>query len=208
MNRRTPRPSCTNQASTDVANEVRKCNQPDFCRCGRGAVLADWCRGGRRDQEHGYRYRSTHEGDFLSGSFQALPTGLLPVWLGLRSEVGNKFTSVLPSLPDRSGPTHDTGSAPAAQNLAAALLRISRGHQYRRLFLTDRSKPVSARRSLPTLTLPAHPETAFDDKREQGAGSFGRARDSLVAPTVTLDAFIALRGRGHWYLARTSALVV
>jgi hypothetical protein len=51
MNRRTPRPSCTNRASTDVANDVRKCNQPDFCRCGRGAVLADLCWGGRDDQE-------------------------------------------------------------------------------------------------------------------------------------------------------------
>ncbi len=67
---------------------------------------------------------------------------------------------------------------------------------------------MSARRGLPTLALPAHPETAFDDKREQGAGCFGRACDSLAAPTVTLDALIALRGRGRWYLARTSALVV
>ena len=49
--------------------------------------------------------------------------------------------------------------------LAVATLRINRGHQYRRLLLTDRSKPVSARRGLPTLTLPARPETAFDDKR-------------------------------------------
>ncbi len=125
-----------------------------------------------------------------------MPTGLLPVWLGLRSEVGDKFTSVLPSLPDRSGPTHNTGSAPAAQNSAAASLRISRGHQYRRLLLTDKSKPVSARRGLPTLMSPAHPETAFDDKRDQGAGSYGRARDNLVAPVVTLDAFIDLRGGG------------
>ncbi len=53
---------------------------------------------------------------------------------------------------------------------------------------------MSARRGLPTLTLPAHPETAFDDKWDQGAGSYGRARGSLVAPIVTLDAFIALRG--------------
>ena len=51
MNRRTPRPSCANRAFTDVANDVRKCNQPDFCRCGRGAVLAGLCRGGRGDQE-------------------------------------------------------------------------------------------------------------------------------------------------------------
>jgi len=137
-----------------------------------------------------------------------MPTGLLPVWLGLRSEVENKFTSVLPSLPDRSGPTHNAGSTPAAQNSAAASLRISRGHQYRRLLLTDRSKPVSARRGLPTLTLPAQPETALGDKREQGVGSFGRSRDSLVAPAVTLDAFIALRGRGRLYLTPTSALGV
>ena len=78
--------------------------------------------------------------------------------------------------------------------LAVATLRINRGHQYRRLLLTDRSKPVSARRGLPTLTSPAHPETAFEDKRDQGAGSCGRARDNLVVPIVTLDAFIALRG--------------
>ncbi|MFO0003298.1 MAG: hypothetical protein ACK559_19425, partial [bacterium] len=51
MNRGTPRTNCTNRASTDVANDVRKCNQPGFCRCGRGAVLADSCRGGRGDQE-------------------------------------------------------------------------------------------------------------------------------------------------------------
>jgi hypothetical protein len=51
MNRRTPRPSCTNRASTYVANDVRKCDQPDFCRCGRGAVLANLCQGGRDDQE-------------------------------------------------------------------------------------------------------------------------------------------------------------
>ncbi len=55
---------------------------------------------------------------------------------------------------------------------------------------------------------PAHPETAFGDKRDQGAGSYGHARDNLVAPIVTLDAFIDLRGGGRWYLARTSALVV
>ena len=79
--------------------------------------------------------------------------------------------------------------------LAVATLRISRGHQYRRLLLADRSKPVSARRGLPTLALLAQLETAFDDKRGQGAGSFGRAHDSLVAPIATLDAFIALRGR-------------
>jgi hypothetical protein len=137
-----------------------------------------------------------------------MPTGLLPVWLGLRSEVGNEFTSVLPSLPDGSGPTHNTGSASAAQNLATASLRISRGHQYRRLLLTDRSKPVSARRGLPSLTSPAHPETTSDDRRDQGAGNYGRARDNLVAPAVTLDAFIALRGGGRWYLARTSALAI
>ncbi len=122
------------------------------------------------------------------------------MWLGLRSEVETKFTSILPSLPDRSGPTHNTGSAPAAQNSAAASLRISQGHQYRRLLLTDRSKPVSARRGLPTLTSPAHHETAFENKREQGAESCGRARDNLDAPIVTLDACIALRGRdvGTW----------
>ena len=136
-----------------------------------------------------------------------MPTGLLPVWLGLRSEVGNEFTSVPPPLPDRSGPTH-TGSASAARNLAVASLRISRGHQYRRLLLTDRSKPVSARRGLPTLTSPAHPETASGDRRDQEAGNYGRARDNLATPVVTLDAFIALRGGGRWYLARTSALVI
>ncbi|MFN9909676.1 MAG: hypothetical protein ACK56F_26755 [bacterium] len=67
---------------------------------------------------------------------------------------------------------------------------------------------MSARRGLPTLTSPAHHETAVENKREQGADSCGRARDNLVAPIVTLDAFIDLRGGGRWYLARTSALVV
>ncbi|MFN9910193.1 MAG: hypothetical protein ACK56F_29455, partial [bacterium] len=94
-----------------------------------------------------------------------MPTGLLPVWLGLRSKGRNELTSILPSLPARSGPTHNTGATPTAQILAVAALRINRGHQYRRLLLTDRSKPVSARRGLPTLTLLAQPETAFDDKR-------------------------------------------
>ncbi len=65
---------------------------------------------------------------------------------------------------------------------------------------------MSARRGLPTLTLPTYPETAFDDKREQGAGSV--LVIAWLPPIVTLDAFIALRGRGRWYLARTSALVV
>ena len=125
-----------------------------------------------------------------------MPTGLLPVWLGLRSGVGNEFTSVPPPLPDGSGPTHNTGSASAARNLAVATLRISRGHQYRRLLLTDRSKPVSARRGLPTLTSPAHPETASGDRRDQEAGNYGRARDNLATPVVTPDAFIDLRGGG------------
>ena len=122
------------------------------------------------------------------------------MWLGLRSGVGDEFTSVPLPLPDRSGPTHNTGSASAARNLAVASLQISRGRQYRRLLLTDRSKPVSARRGLPTLTSPAHHETAFENKREQGAESCGRARDNLDAPIVTLDACIALRGRdvGTW----------
>ena len=102
-----------------------------------------------------------------------MPTGLLPVWLGLRSEVGNEFTSVPPPLPDRSGPTHNTGSASAARNLAVASLRISRGHQYRRLLLTDRSRPMSVRRSLPTLALLARLETAFDDKRSKELADSG-----------------------------------
>ncbi len=67
---------------------------------------------------------------------------------------------------------------------------------------------MSARRGLPTLELPAQLETAFDDKRGKGTGKFGRARDSLVAPIATLDAFIASARPGHWYLTRTSALVV
>ena len=123
-----------------------------------------------------------------------MPTGLLPVWLGLRSEVGNEFTSVPSPLPDRSGPTHNAGSTSAARNLAVAPLRISRGRQYRRLLLTDNSKPVSAGRGLPTLTSPAHPGTASDDRRDQEAGNFGRTRDNLAIPVLTLDAFIALRG--------------
>jgi hypothetical protein len=57
--------------------------------------------------------------------------------------------------------------------LAVATLRINRGHQYRRLLLTDRSKPVSARRGLPTLTLLAQPETAFDDKRSKELADSG-----------------------------------
>ncbi len=123
-----------------------------------------------------------------------MPTGLLPVWLGFRSEVGNEFTSVPPPLPGRSGPTHNTGSASAARNLAVAPLRISRGRQYRRLLLTDRSKPVSAGRGLPTLTSPAHPGAASDARQDQEAGNYGRARDNIAIPVVTLDAFITLQG--------------
>ena len=57
------------------------------------------------------------------------------------------------------------GDTDSRNFLAVVTLRVNRGHQYRRLLLTDRSKPVSARRGLPTLTLLARPETAFDDKR-------------------------------------------
>ncbi len=46
----TPRTSCTNRASTGVANDVQKCDQPGFYRCGHGAVLADLCQGGCGDQ--------------------------------------------------------------------------------------------------------------------------------------------------------------
>ncbi len=135
-----------------------------------------------------------------------MPTGLLPMWLGLRGEVRNEFTSVPSPLPDRSGPAHNAGSTLAARKLAVAPLRISRGRQYRRLLLTDRSKPVSTGRGLPTLASLAHPETASDDSRGGEAGNYGRSRDNIAIPVVTLDAFIALRGGGHWYLARTSAL--
>jgi hypothetical protein len=117
-----------------------------------------------------------------------MPIGLLPMWLGLRGEVGNEFTSVPSPLPDRSGPTHNAGSTSAARNLAVAPLRISRGRQYRRLLLTDSSKPVSAGRGLPTLTSQAHPGAASDDRRDQEAGNYGRARDNIAIPVVTLDA--------------------
>ena len=129
-------------------------------------LFSQVCAGeGATTRDKGYRYRSTHAGNF-NQDFRVVPTGLLPVWLGLRSKGKNEFTSALPSLPARSGPTHNTGATPTAQiPLAVATLRINRGHQYRRLLLTDRSKPVSARRGLPTLTLLARPETAFDDKR-------------------------------------------
>jgi hypothetical protein len=100
-----------------------------------------------------------------------------PLWLGLRSEVGNEFTSVPSPLPDLSGPTHNAGSTSAARNLAVAPLRISRGRQYRRLLLTDNSKPVSAGRGLPTLTSLALPGAASDDERDQEASNYGRARD-------------------------------
>jgi hypothetical protein len=136
-----------------------------------------------------------------------MPTGLLPVWLGLRSGVGTEFTSVPPPLPDRSGPTHNTGSASAARNLAVVPLRISRGHQYRRLLLADRSKPVSAGRGLPNLTSPAHPGTTSDDRRDQEAGNYGRARDKRSHPSCHPRCFHRSPRGGRWYLARTSALV-
>jgi hypothetical protein len=136
-----------------------------------------------------------------------MPTGLLPVWLGLRSGVGTEFTSVPSPLPGRSGPTHNTGSASAAPNLAAAPLRISRGRQYQRLLLAGRSKPVSAGRGLPTLTLPAHLGATSDDRRDQGAGNYGRARDKHSHPSCHPRCFYRSPRGGRWYLARTSALV-
>ena len=128
-------------------------------------LFSQVCAGeGATTRDKGYRYRSTHAGNF-NQDFRVVPTGLLPVWLGLRSKGKNEFTSALPSLPARLGPTHDTGRHRQPEFLAVVTLRVNRGHQYRRLLLTDRSKPVSARRGLPTLTLLARPETAFDDKR-------------------------------------------
>jgi hypothetical protein len=56
--------SCTNRASTGVANNVRKCNQPGFYRCGQGAVLADCAREGTETKSNGYRYHSTREQGF------------------------------------------------------------------------------------------------------------------------------------------------
>ena len=53
-----------------------------------------------------------------------VPTGLLPVWLGLRSKGKNEFTSILPSLPVRSGPTHDTGRRRQPEFLAVVTLRV------------------------------------------------------------------------------------
>jgi hypothetical protein len=123
-----------------------------------------------------------------------MPTGLLPVWLGLRCEVGNEFTSVPSPLPDRSGPTHNAGSTSAARNLAVAPLRISQGRQYRRLLLTDNSKPVSAGRGLPTLTSLPLPGAASDNGRDQEASNYGRARDNIAIPVVTLDALSLSEG--------------
>ena len=45
MNRGTPRTNCTNLASTGVVNDVRKCNRPGFCRCGRGGCSRRFCAG-------------------------------------------------------------------------------------------------------------------------------------------------------------------
>ena len=65
------------------------------------------------------------------------------------------------------------GDADSPNFLAVVTLRVNRGHQYRRLLLTDRSKPVSARRGLPTLTLLAQLGTAFDDKRSKELADSG-----------------------------------
>jgi len=97
-----------------------------------------------------------------------------------------------PPFPDRSGPTHNIGSASAAQNLAVVPLRISWGRQYRRLLLADRSKPVSAGRGLPTLTLPAHPGTTPTDRRDQEASHYGRTRDIRSHPSCHPRCFLSL----------------
>ncbi len=123
-----------------------------------------------------------------------MPTGLLPVWLGFRSEVGNEFTSAPSRLPDRSGPTHNTGSSSAARNLAVAPLRISRGRQYRRVLLADRSKTRVSWKGLPTLTSLTRPGTTSDNRRDQEAGNYGSARDNIAIPVVTLDALSLSEG--------------
>ncbi|MFN9910192.1 MAG: hypothetical protein ACK56F_29450 [bacterium] len=47
-----------------MANDVRKCNQPGFCRYGRGAVLAGFVLG--RTRRPGTKgYRSTHAGTLI-----------------------------------------------------------------------------------------------------------------------------------------------
>ncbi len=142
----------------------------------------------------GYRYHSTRDGDFNRDLSRRRQLGFYQCG----SDFGAKWRTNSHQFSLRFRIGRDQHATPGRRRqlkiFAVASLRISRGHQYRRLLLADRSRPVSARRGLPTLTLPAQPETAFDDKREQGAGNFGRARDSLVAPIVTLDAFIALRG--------------
>ncbi len=102
-----------------------------------------------------------------------MPTGLLPVWLGLRSKGRNEFTSILLSLPVRSGPKHDTGATPTARIFSCRDAPSKSGSPIPEVLLTDRSKPVSARRGLPTLTLPAQPETAFDDKRSKEPADSG-----------------------------------
>ena len=123
-------------------------------------LLPVWSRGcsrrfvlgrARRPGIKGYRYHSTHAGNFnqdLSGRCQ----------LGFYqygSDFGAKgrTNSHQFSLCFRLGRDQRTtpGRRRQPKFLAVATLRISRGHQYRRLLLTDRSKPVSARRGLPTL---------------------------------------------------------
>ncbi len=57
--------SCTNRASTGVASNIGKRNQPGFYRCGQGAVLADCAREGAETKSNGYRYHSTPEQGFF-----------------------------------------------------------------------------------------------------------------------------------------------
>jgi hypothetical protein len=119
----------------------------------------------RRPGTKGYRYHSTHAGNFnqdLSGRCQ----------LGFYqcgSDFGAKGRTNSHQFSLRFQLGRDQRTTPGRRRqpkfLAVATLRISRGHQYRRLLLADRSKPVSARRGLPTLALLAQLETAFDDKR-------------------------------------------
>jgi hypothetical protein len=106
--------------------------------------------------------------------------------------VGTEFTPIPPPFPDRSGPTHNIGSASAVPNLAVVPLRMSRGRQYRRLLLADRSKPVSAGRGLPTLTLPAHPGTTPTDRRDQEASNYGHTRDTRSHPSCHPRCFLSL----------------
>ena len=142
--------NATNRASTGVVTELFS-----QIRAGEGAET----------RSNGYHYRSTRERGFNQDLSRRCQLGFYQC--GSDFGAKGRTNSHQFSLRFRLGRDQRTtpGRRRQPKFLAVATLRINRGHQYRRLLLTDRSKPVSARRGLPTLTLLARPETAFDDKR-------------------------------------------